>query len=143
MSNIDYELKYWDDRLTLPHIDIRDGYCTEGYYKATNDLCMLVDRPYVEFKILCTFSEGLKWSSRKITIKSSSCGLHLRNRWTIELVMKDWRRWECSKIHGGSSLTVVIIIMKWLVFFFNLLNMNLEREWAFIHVDDENLYVWN
>ena len=60
LSSINYELKYQDDILILPHIDIRDGYCTKGYYKATNNLCMLVDQPYVEFKILCTFSEGLK-----------------------------------------------------------------------------------
>ena len=60
LLNISYELKYRDDILILPHIDIKDGYCTEGYYKATNDLYVLVDQPYVEFEILCTFSEGLK-----------------------------------------------------------------------------------
>ena len=46
--------------LILPRIDIKDGYCTEGYYKAMNDLYVLVDRPYVEFEIWCMFSKGLK-----------------------------------------------------------------------------------
>ena len=51
LLNINYELKYQDDILTLPRIDIKDGYCTEGYYKGTSNLCVLVDRPYVEFEI--------------------------------------------------------------------------------------------
>ena len=45
LLNINYELKYWDDILILPCIDIKGGYCTEGYYKAMNDLCVLVNRP--------------------------------------------------------------------------------------------------
>ena len=60
LLNINYELKYQDEILILPHIDINDGYCTEGYYKGMSDLCVLVDWPYVQFKILCTFVEGLK-----------------------------------------------------------------------------------
>ena len=43
LLNINYELKYQDDILILPRIEIKDGYCTKGYYKGMSDLCVLLD----------------------------------------------------------------------------------------------------
>ena len=102
-------------------------------------------------------------------IESSSYGLHL-NRWNIELVISvllnddeglkhDHRHDKLKRIICNENAVnlvegrVTTIWVKFdgsynyyemaVFFFLNLLNINLERQWAFICVDDENLYVWN
>ena len=153
LSNINYELKYWDDILILLGIDTKDGYCTEGYYKATNDLCVLVNRPYVEFQISRTFAEGLKCYGLHLRNGSNDGGLK-RNHAHYKL-----KRMICNEnainFMEGCITTIWVEFdsvynYEMVVFFLNLLNINLESKWVFIRNDDdklfdisERLYIWS
>ena len=57
LPDINYELKFQEDILILPHVVMKDGHAAEGYY-TDKKLFAIAKQKYIDFDIVCNFSVG-------------------------------------------------------------------------------------